>query len=137
RYAPQIEAAASLAQIPPRLLAEVVIPQESGGNKQALSSGGWAGTPAHGIMQIVRSEEHTSELQSLTNIVCRLLLEKKKTQSNVQRIVDPARAAIGSNGLIVCATGALTSAAQVRSRSPKRRVRLTNPAAADDAAPAG
>src|SRR5262249_58454674 len=26
----------------------------------------------------VRSEEHTSELQSLTNIVCRLLLEKKK-----------------------------------------------------------
>ena len=30
------------------------------------------------IMPIERSEEHTSELQSLTNIVCRLLLEKKK-----------------------------------------------------------
>src|SRR5437016_5247912 len=28
--------------------------------------------------QNVRSEEHTSELQSLTNLVCRLLLEKKK-----------------------------------------------------------
>src|SRR5258706_7674454 len=28
-----------------------------------------------------RSEEHTSELQSLTNLVCRLLLEKKKKQS--------------------------------------------------------
>src|SRR5262249_61596142 len=27
-----------------------------------------------------RSEEHTSELQSLTNIVCRLLLEKKNTR---------------------------------------------------------
>src|SRR5438093_6823285 len=27
-----------------------------------------------------RSEEHTSELQSLTNLVCRLLLEKKKEQ---------------------------------------------------------
>src|SRR5438046_8490558 len=27
---------------------------------------------------IARSEEHTSELQSLTNLVCRLLLEKKK-----------------------------------------------------------
>src|SRR5438093_6487637 len=27
-----------------------------------------------------RSEEHTSELQSLTNLVCRLLLEKKKVQ---------------------------------------------------------
>src|SRR5438093_7576578 len=28
-----------------------------------------------------RSEEHTSELQSLTNIVCRLLLEKKKKRA--------------------------------------------------------
>src|SRR5262249_61545644 len=28
-----------------------------------------------------RSEEHTSDLQSLTNLVCRLLLEKKKTTS--------------------------------------------------------
>src|SRR5438093_3282450 len=27
----------------------------------------------------LRSEEHTSELQSLTNLVCRLLLEKKKS----------------------------------------------------------
>src|SRR5258706_7213862 len=31
-----------------------------------------------------RSEEHTSELQSLTNLVCRLLLEKKKTRSHRQ-----------------------------------------------------
>src|SRR5258706_10536220 len=29
-----------------------------------------------------RSEEHTSELQSLTNLVCRLLLEKKKKKDN-------------------------------------------------------
>src|SRR5258706_2160965 len=29
-----------------------------------------------------RSEEHTSELQSLTNLVCRLLLEKKKKKSD-------------------------------------------------------
>src|SRR5262249_61586789 len=29
----------------------------------------------------VRSEEHTSELQSLTNLVCRLLLEKKNTSA--------------------------------------------------------
>src|SRR5438093_6658150 len=28
--------------------------------------------------ELQRSEEHTSELQSLTNLVCRLLLEKKK-----------------------------------------------------------
>src|SRR5688572_31623124 len=29
-----------------------------------------------------RSEEHTSELQSQSNLVCRLLLEKKKTKTN-------------------------------------------------------
>src|SRR5262249_61110296 len=29
-----------------------------------------------------RSEEHTSELQSLTNLVCRLLLEKKNTHTH-------------------------------------------------------
>src|SRR5258706_9517432 len=32
-----------------------------------------------------RSEEHTSELQSLTNLVCRLLLEKKKTSQSSAR----------------------------------------------------
>src|SRR5438093_12830417 len=33
-----------------------------------------------------RSEEHTSELQSLTNIVCRLLLEKKKALTGRSRL---------------------------------------------------
>src|SRR5438046_4046116 len=33
---------------------------------------------APGWRRCWRSEEHTSELQSLTNLVCRLLLEKKK-----------------------------------------------------------
>src|SRR5258706_3939021 len=31
-----------------------------------------------GYLAMDRSEEHTSELQSLTNLVCRLLLEKQK-----------------------------------------------------------
>src|SRR5258706_11620313 len=31
---------------------------------------------------MLRSEEHTSELQSLTNLVCRLLLEKKKKRQS-------------------------------------------------------
>ena len=31
----------------------------------------------------LRSEEHTSELQSRTNLVCRLLLEKKKRRAHV------------------------------------------------------
>src|SRR2546430_7152215 len=30
------------------------------------------------LPQVLRSEEHTSELQSQSNLVCRLLLEKKK-----------------------------------------------------------
>src|SRR3989475_3940241 len=32
-----------------------------------------------------RSEEHTSELQSQSNLVCRLLLEKKKKKNNKER----------------------------------------------------
>src|SRR2546425_6646221 len=35
----------------------------------------------------VRSEEHTSELQSLAYLVCRLLLEKKKKKQNKQTTV--------------------------------------------------
>src|SRR5256885_7256021 len=33
-----------------------------------------------------RSEEHTSELQSPCNLVCRLLLEKKKTHHNIRTL---------------------------------------------------
>src|SRR2546430_6009822 len=33
-----------------------------------------------------RSEEHTSELQSQSNLVCRLLLEKKKTDGSPNRL---------------------------------------------------
>src|SRR3989454_2865688 len=35
-------------------------------------------TPDDGWLDVLRSEEHTSELQSPCNLVCRLLLEKKK-----------------------------------------------------------
>src|SRR5260370_18855606 len=35
-----------------------------------------------------RSEEHTSELQSHLNLVCRLLLEKKKKRQNMETYVD-------------------------------------------------
>src|SRR3989475_5702475 len=38
---------------------------------------------AHGSRSGRRSEEHTSELQSQSNLVCRLLLEKKKTKLHV------------------------------------------------------
>src|SRR2546430_13585867 len=36
---------------------------------------------AHGPRYRARSEEHTSELQSQSNLVCRLLLEKKKQEN--------------------------------------------------------
>src|SRR2546430_8035663 len=36
-----------------------------------------------------RSEEHTSELQSQSNLVCRLLLEKKKTHNTNQSYRHP------------------------------------------------
>src|ERR1039457_7591468 len=39
------------------------------------AGGGWDGAPVPD-----RSEEHTSELQSPCNLVCRLLLEKKKVE---------------------------------------------------------
>src|SRR5438046_4300713 len=44
----------------------------------------------------IRSEEHTSELQSLTNLVCRLLLEKKKGLPQKEDLPSGTRsAAIG------------------------------------------
>src|SRR2546430_5960814 len=42
-------------------------------------------TPAVCWTKLSRSEEHTSELQSQSNLVCRLLLEKKKQQSALRR----------------------------------------------------
>src|SRR5260370_29931202 len=38
-------------------------------------------------VESLRSEEHTSELQSHLNLVCRLLLEKKKKQITTQVII--------------------------------------------------
>src|SRR2546421_9536494 len=37
--------------------------------------------------EVVRSEEHTSELQSRSDLVCRLLLEKKKKKDSQTRTV--------------------------------------------------
>src|SRR5262245_65160464 len=43
-----------------------------------------AARPRERIAVGLRSEEHTSELQSLRHLVCRLLLEKKKKKDNKQ-----------------------------------------------------
>src|SRR5688572_31516512 len=50
---------------------------------RARRGGSQARQALPGIVPRVRSEEHTSELQSQSNLVCRLLLEKKKTSSHL------------------------------------------------------
>src|SRR2546425_9377191 len=42
----------------------------------------------HRLNDLIRSEEHTSELQSLAYLVCRLLLEKKKQHTTRPLQVD-------------------------------------------------
>src|SRR2546429_5764319 len=44
--------------------------------------------------RLLRSEEHTSELQSRLHLVCRLLLEKKKNNSKTQYTAVPLQTAI-------------------------------------------
>src|SRR5436305_8109397 len=51
--------------------------ERAGGDRQAVRAGGACDHLRH-----VRSEEHTSELQSRPHLVCRLLLEKKKKQNH-------------------------------------------------------
>src|SRR5437016_8815903 len=51
---------------------------EDTGTMQALTFLSQAGRVDLQRVLEIRSEEHTSELQSLTNLVCRLLLQKKK-----------------------------------------------------------
>src|SRR5262249_62197987 len=58
---------------------------KEGGEKKADAKGEGKNGEA------LRSEEHTSELQSLTNIVCRLLLEKKKNTSTHERMCKVSR----------------------------------------------
>src|SRR5688572_30437936 len=53
--------------------------------------------------EVPRSEEHTSELQSQSNLVCRLLLEKKKTrQRNKVTVVQQVRIAGNRRHASIC-----------------------------------
>src|SRR2546425_6127564 len=54
------------------------------------SAGFGVGVPAVPLADL-RSEEHTSELQSLAYLVCRLLLEKKKNYSNPENHINDTR----------------------------------------------
>src|SRR2546430_6614741 len=59
---------------------------EYGREQAAQRAGGWG-----------RSEEHTSELQSQSNLVCRLLLEKKKHEPSSSRACQHRGRACGSS----------------------------------------
>src|SRR5262249_56895990 len=47
--------------------------------RASATSSHFRGIPRSGARSLTRSEEHTSELQSLTNLVCRLLLEQQNS----------------------------------------------------------
>src|SRR5260221_684173 len=57
------------------------------GRRQQRSTGNRTGAPSL-TRRAARSEEHTSELQSHSDLVCRLLLEKKKKKNKEQREID-------------------------------------------------
>src|SRR2546430_8110490 len=66
---------------PPRLpTGQALVSGQSLHNRSGGNRGGRA-VRARRFPGRVRSEEHTSELQSQSNLVCRLLLEKKKTKT--------------------------------------------------------
>src|SRR2546427_1077176 len=55
--------------------------------KRFLREAGYGSRVEHPGVVRTRSEEHTSELQSQSNLVCRLLLEKKKDQASDAELV--------------------------------------------------
>src|SRR2546430_9553712 len=69
-----------------------------------------------------RSEEHTSELQSQSNLVCRLLLEKKKNDhvcgwtpmSNTARILGDHRPSLTTTPSATAAVSTLTASSLIR-----------------------
>src|ERR1039457_660696 len=57
--------------------------------------------PNRSLVHIRRSEEHTSELQSPCNLVCRLLLEKKKKLRPDSQYALPQQRAPNVHGCVV------------------------------------
>src|SRR2546427_2934669 len=70
-------------------------------------------------LQCSRSEEHTSELQSQSNLVCRLLLEKKKRTA-----VADWRTSRALEIAIPCLEMARTPRAQYNNHDPLRHTRF-------------
>src|SRR5258706_12118950 len=70
-------AASRIAAVSKRLSTDPSSGRSTAASTSSLSAGSSSRASA------ARSEEHTSELQSLTNLVCRLLLEKKKKNTKI------------------------------------------------------
>src|SRR2546426_6398711 len=80
------------------LFRSIDAPQRAGSQVRLAAAGAIANDPNFAIHVRqgaidYRSEEHTSELQSPCNLVCRLLLEKKKKNkdrrdSNIKKVLD-------------------------------------------------
>src|SRR5256885_7348118 len=69
----------SLENLPMPAVLRIDIVDQRSGSSQSLLTRSWHATyDAKSFSTRNRSEEHTSELQSPCNLVCRLLLEKKK-----------------------------------------------------------
>ena len=66
------------AELEPEIIGETQSEEDNSGRRNASQGWRWGSIAPAGV--ILRSEEHTSELQSPDHLVCRLLLEKKKQQ---------------------------------------------------------
>src|SRR2546426_3763607 len=71
-----------------KLLARIAAKRVAADFSPAMSAGKVRSRAVAEIESRTRSEEHTSELQSPCNLVCRLLLEKKKTTPTRARRSD-------------------------------------------------
>src|SRR2546430_4526886 len=79
-----------------------------------------------------RSEEHTSELQSQSNLVCRLLLEKKKKNklllsTNITPIVIKTRPWFTDRNLLPVASDSQRTSPTCPHTTPSLRTPSTNP----------
>src|SRR2546429_512204 len=70
---------------------QLVIPGRDVADVEPLHAALAQGLELFGAVDVVRSEEHTSELQSRLHLVCRLLLEKKTTPTSRRSAPSPPR----------------------------------------------
>src|SRR2546430_10589496 len=72
------------AMLVPPLISSPVF--QRGTDENATPGATRSGLASSAPRELHRSEEHTSELQSQSNLVCRLLLEKKKKEKNASTV---------------------------------------------------